>query len=188
MSALVADPRQRHKLNVAEYYRMAEAGILGPAQRCELIEGEVIDMAPIGSRHGGAVKYLIFALTRAVGSQAVVSAQDPVGLSPFSEPQPDLALLRPRADFYRSDHPRPEDVLLLVEVADTSLRYDLEVKVPLYARHGIAEVWVLDLAGMRVHVLRRPGANGYGEHQDIAPATVAPLALPECAIDLRPAF
>jgi hypothetical protein len=88
MSALDADPRQRHKLSVAEYYRMAEAGILGPGQRCELIEGEVIDMSPIGSRHGGAVKYLNQTFVLAAEGRAIVSTQDPVGLSPFSEPQP----------------------------------------------------------------------------------------------------
>jgi len=134
------DIYHRHRLTVAEYYRMAEVGILSPEARVELIEGEIIDMPPIGSLHAGTVKYLTNRLTYAVRDIAIVSTQDPIFLDVHSEPQPDIALLRPRADFYRTTHPTITDVLLVVEVADTTLAYDTQIKLPLYAHHHISEV------------------------------------------------
>ncbi|MGE0684720.1 MAG: Uma2 family endonuclease [Candidatus Binatia bacterium] len=122
---------QRHRLTVAEYYRMGETGILAPDVRVELIEGEVIDRPPIGSPHAGTVKYIGNKFAEVVRGKAIVSIQDPLFLDLHSEPH-DIALLRPRPDFYRSAHPTPADVLLLIEVADTSLAYDTQIKVPLY--------------------------------------------------------
>ena len=131
--------------SVTEYYRMAEAGILTEADRVELIEGEIIKMSPIGSLHAACVKRLNRLLQRQCGDAVVVSVQDPVRLSDFSEPEPDIALLRARADLYAQSHPTPADVLLIIEVADTTVLSDRNVKVPLYARAGIPEVWLIDL-------------------------------------------
>ena len=136
---------QRHRLTVAQYHRMAEAGVLAHDARVELVEGAIVDMAPIGSRHAAAVKRLNALLTHAVGARAIVSVQDPIRLGDRSEPQPDLALLRPRADFYAGAAPTAADALLVVEVAQASAAYDRQVKVPLYAQHGVPEVWVVDL-------------------------------------------
>jgi Uma2 family endonuclease len=137
----VGQPR-RHRLTVADYYRMAEVGILAPDARVELIDGEIIDMAPPASSHAGTVDYLLEVLGLAARGKAKVRVQNPVRLSEYSEPQPDLALLWPREDFYRARHPRADDVLLIVEVAASSLRFDRKKKVPLYARHGVPEVWL----------------------------------------------
>lgn len=152
---------RRHKLDVDAYYRMAEVGILGPDDRVELIEGEIVDMAPIGSGHSGAGGGLTDAFYAAVGGRAVVSVQGPLRLSRTSEPQPDLMLLRPRADRYRDSHPGPGDVLLLVEVADSTLRTDRNVKLPLYAEHGIPEVWIVNLPEGVVEVHREPQGEAW---------------------------
>ena len=140
---------------------MGEAGIIAPDVRVELIQGEIIDMTPIGCGHAGLVKHLNKILIQTVGDAVVVGVQDPVVLDDFSEPEPDLALLRFRGDFYTKSHPRPEDVLLIVEVADTTLQYDLEVKLPLYAHAGIPEVWLVDIVAKCVTVYSHPEEGGY---------------------------
>lgn len=157
----VDDPPRRHRLSVADYYRMAEAGILDDEARVELIEGDIIDMAPPGSPHAAAVHYLNEVLMYAVQGRANVLVQNPVRLSDFSEPQPDLALLRRRDDFYRERHPRAGDVLLLVEVAATSLKFDRETKLPLYARYGVPEFWLVDLGSRRLSRYRAPQQGSY---------------------------
>ena len=175
---------RRHRLTVGEYYRMAEAGVLAPDARVELIDGEVVDMAPIGSRHGSAVKRLLHLFSAAVGSRAVIAVQDPVRLGDRSEPQPDLMLLAPRDDFYETAHPVAADVLLLVEVSDSTARYDREIKLPLYARHGVAEVWIVDLDARLLRVCRQPVGEAYAQTTDTAsPGLLSPLLLPGVAID-----
>jgi Uma2 family endonuclease len=177
----------RHRLTVADYYRMGEAGVFAPDARVELIEGEVIDRAPIGTRHGSAVKRLNALLTAAVGARAVVSVQDPLRLGDLSEPEPDLMLLKPRADFYADAHPTAADVLLLIEVADTSARYDREVKLPLYARHGVCEVWIVDLEARLLCLYRQPAGDAYGQTSaTAAPGRTSIVALPGVEIDLGP--
>jgi Uma2 family endonuclease len=161
MSHATIDSPRRHRLTVDDYYRMAEVGILDPEARVELIDGDIIDMAPPGSSHAGTVTYLTQALLRAVDERAIVLCQNPVRLSQYSEPQPDLALLRPRDDFYRERHPRADDVLLIVEVAASSLRFDRKTKLPLYARHGIPEMWLVDLGGRRLVRYRAPQDGSY---------------------------
>jgi Uma2 family endonuclease len=151
----------RRPITVAEYHRMGDVGILGEHDRVELIEGELVAMAPIGSYHTGTVNKLNHSLVYAVGDHAIVAVQNPVRLDDLSEPQPDFALLKPRPDFYRDAHARPADVLLLIEVADTSLNYDRAVKRALYARHAIAEFWIVDLTSGEVEVCRQPTADGY---------------------------
>jgi Uma2 family endonuclease len=161
MSYAAADPPRRHRLTVADYYRMAEVGILAPEARVELIDGEIIDMPPPGSLHAATVHRLVEVLVRAVESRASVLVQNPVRLSEHSEPQPDLALLRRREDFYSEHHPRPADTLLIIEVADTSLRFDRRKKIPLYAAQGIPEVWLVDLRGRRLVRYRAPQQGSY---------------------------
>jgi Uma2 family endonuclease len=173
----------RWKLDVRDYHRMGEAGILTEDDRVELIEGELVAMSPIGSDHSGGVNALTWLLVQGAGSRAVVAPQNPVRLSDHSEPQPDFALLRPRADFYRSETPTPADVLLLIEVADSSLRFDRLVKLPLYARHGIREVWIVDLAGQAVELCRGPGPDGYARITRAGRgASIAPEAMPDLAL------
>jgi Uma2 family endonuclease len=152
---------RKRLFTVEEYHRMSEAGILAADERVELIEGEIVQMAAIGSPHAGCVNRLTNLLAWRLGQRAVVAPQNPVRLGDRSEPQPDLALVRPRADFYSASHPVPEDVLLLVEVACSSLPEDRRLKVPLYARHGINEVWLVDLDGERLEVYREPAEDGY---------------------------
>jgi len=136
---------KKHFFNVDEYYRMAEVGLLSEDDRVELIEGEIIEMSPVGSTHAGTVDRSNSFLNRKLGDTLIVRVQSPIRLDDFSEPQPDLALLKLRKDFYANSHPGPEDVLVVIEVADTSLDYDRNVKLPLYARGGIPEAWLMVL-------------------------------------------
>jgi Uma2 family endonuclease len=178
-------PLRRYHFNVAEFYRMADAGILTPDDHVELIEGEIIEMSPTGSRHAACVDRIVNkVLSRFIGHGAIVRVQSPIALDDFSEPQPDAALLRARADFYSQAHPTPDDVLLLVEVSDTTAAYDKRVKVPLYARSGIAEVWVVDLTREVIEVYARPAGGSYRQFaevkrgESVTSATVAGLTLP----------
>ena len=146
---------------VDEYYRMAEAGILGPEDRVELIDGEIIEMSPIGIRHLSCVNRATEAFITAFKGRAVVSPQNPLRLSNYTEPQPDLVLLKPRADYYAAKHPYAEDALLVLEVSDTTLRYDRNVKLPHYAAAGIPEVWIENLQEDLLLVCRDPSGNDY---------------------------
>ncbi len=134
----------RRQWNIADYERMLEAGILGEDDRVELLCGEIVEMISIGSRHAACVKHLVFHLIEQLGSAAIVGAQDPVHLSSYSEPQPDISVCHPDPDFYAVRHPTPGDIILLIEVTDTSLLFDREEKLPLYAHAGIPEVWLVD--------------------------------------------
>jgi Uma2 family endonuclease len=176
----------RHRLTVTDYYRMAEAGVLAPDARVELIEGEVIDMAPIGPRHASVVARLAQQCARIVGTRAIVWIQSPLRLDESNEPQPDLMLLEHRADYYAAAHPAAADVLLLIEVADTSARYDREIKLPLYARHGVPEVWIVDLHERCVRFFRQPAGGGYADATSTGtPGRTAVPALPGVALDLE---
>ena len=151
--------RMRRRFTVYEYHRMGEAGILHEDDRVELIEGELVEMAAIGTRHFACVNRLNRLILGAVGDEAIVSVQNPVRLDEYTEPQPDVTVIRPRD--YRLSLPGPEDVLLLIEVSDTTLAYDRGVKLPLYARAGIQEVWIVNLSGGTVERHTDPSANGY---------------------------
>jgi Uma2 family endonuclease len=188
MSQPATEPR-RHLLTVADYYRMGEVGILPPDARVELIEGEIIDMAPIGSPHVWAVLHLDRVFQQAAEGKAFVLVQSPIALGGHSAPQPDVALLRPRGEHYRSSLAGPSDVLLIVEVAQSSLRFDRDDKIPLYARHGIGEVWLVDLEGKRLVRYRNPQQGAYALVDE--PDLVSPLeitALPETRLDLSKLF
>jgi Uma2 family endonuclease len=154
MKAIHDHPR-RHTITVGEYMRMGEAHVFAPHARLELMEGEILEMAPISSAHAAVVNRLAALLGEAV-SRAVVSVQNPLVLSERSAPQPDVMLLRPRPDRYYTSHPVAADALLVVEVADTTLQYDLEVKRPLYARAGVAELWIVAIDRRELHVFREP--------------------------------
>ena len=157
----MAMPRVRHAFTVDEYHRMGEAGVFHEDDRVELLDGQIVEMTPIGHDHAGCVNALNGLLAQLAAGRAVVSVQNPIILGQHSEPQPDLALLAPRADAYRRAHPRPDEVLLVIEVADTSLVYDRDEKLPLYAKAGIPEAWLVDLPGRAVHTCRDPGSDGY---------------------------
>lgn len=172
--------------SVADYHRMAEVGILTEADRVELIEGRIIVMSPIGSRHAACVKRLNASLSQQASSYVLVSIQDPIQLNDYSEPEPDVALLRPRDDFYATGHPTAEDILLLIEVSDTSEGYDREEKVPLYARSNIPEVWLVSLAKKRVEVFTEPVADIYRQVRYVLPGeTLAAQQIPnvQLAVD-----
>ena len=180
----------RHRLTVDDYYRMAEAGILGEADRVELIDGEIIDMAPIGQDHAATVNGLNRTLIMVCGDHGIVSVQNPLRLDRFNEPEPDFVVFRPRADFYRTGaRPGPADALLVVEVADSSLRHDRLVKLPMYARAGVAEVWIVDLRRRTVDVHRNPGPDGYAALETLGAGDSVTLVLaPAIAVALRRVF
>lgn len=176
---------QRRKLSVDEFHRIGTAGILREDDRIELIDGEMIEMAPIGSKHAAKVNRLSRMLALAAGRNAIVSTQNPILLPPRSEPQPDIALLKPRPDDYETSLPRARDVLLIIEVSDVTLAYDREVKIPLYALHAISEVWLLDVQDRQMIVHRRPSAKGYRRIVTFGRTeSIAPQALPGVRIDL----
>jgi len=188
MSAVLEYP-QRHAVSAEEYLRMGEGGVFAPDARLELIEGEIVEMAPIGSPHAGMVNTLNWLLTRAAGELAVVAVQNPVIVGDRSVPQPDLALLKPRADRYARSHPTSADVLLVVEVADTTLPFDLGTKIPLYARGGIAEAWVVDVQERAVRVFRDPSASGYRTSFTVSGGgSVTALLLPAIVVALPALF
>ncbi|MBI2502504.1 MAG: Uma2 family endonuclease [Candidatus Latescibacteria bacterium] len=151
----------RRHFKVAEYYRMAAAGIFSEDDRVELIEGEVLEMSPIGIRHAACVNRLNALFNQRAGQTAIVAVQNPIHLDDYSEPQPDLSLLKPRGDFYAQHHPNPDEILLIVEVADTSVAYDRDIKIPLYARAGIPQVWLVHLPDESVEVYAQPSAGAY---------------------------
>ncbi len=180
----MATQPQRHRFSVQEYYEMAETGLLGEDVRVELIEGEIIDMTPIGSRHAACLSRLRL-LFEGLDGRAIVRVQDPIRLDEYSEPQPDLTVLEYRADFYGAGHPGPQDILLVVEIADTSTGYDREVKVPLFARAGIPEAWLVDLAARRLEVYRTPSPAGYRHLREVPPGEqCAPAAVADIVVNV----
>lgn len=184
------EPRiTRHRLNVEQYHRMGEAGVFAPNARVELIEGELIDMAPIATRHWSVVNRLNRLLVQAAGDRAVVSVQASLRLDQHSEPEPDLALLKPRDDFYAKALPTGRDALLVIEVADSSLAYDLRLKSRLYAQHGVAAYWVVDLAANRLHRFADPQGGAYADASSTdTPGMLDLPGLGDAAVDLSELF
>jgi Uma2 family endonuclease len=150
----------KYWISVDEYERMGEAGIFSPDARLELLEGGIYEMSPTGSRHAACVKFLSNLLTRQFGDR-IISTQDPIRLDDFSEPQPDIALLRWRDDYYRDAHPQPADVLLVIEVADSTLNSDRSYKLPLYAKAGITEAWLVNLPDETIELYAEPSNGTY---------------------------
>ncbi|HEX8147424.1 MAG TPA: Uma2 family endonuclease [Pyrinomonadaceae bacterium] len=151
----------KRSFTVAEYRRMVEVGILSEDDRVELIDGEVFEMSPIREPRAASVDVLNEIVRDRLGRSVIVRVQGPIQLGDFSEPQPDVSILKRREDFYRGAHPRPEDVLLVIEVSDSTLVFDRKVKVPLYARAGIPEAWVVNLPEERVEVYSDPVGGEY---------------------------
>jgi Uma2 family endonuclease len=175
----------QHRFNVKEYYRMAETGVLRPDARVELLDGRIIDMSPIGPFHGGLVNRLIRLFGKLSNGRWMMSAQNPLRLDDHSEPEPDFMLLKPSPDDYTSRHPEPEDVFLLIEVADASLDYDREEKLPAYGRAGIAEVWIINLRNQTVEVHREPHFTGYGSKTILhAGDQAVPQAFPDAVLNV----
>jgi Uma2 family endonuclease len=174
-----------HRFTVKEYYRMAETGVLRPDARVELLDGRIIDMSPIGPLHGSLVKRLNRLFTLKAHDRWIVSTQDPLRLADHSEPEPDLALLKPSPDVYAGRHPQPDDVFLLIEVSDSTLDYDREEKIPAYGRAGIAEVWIVNLNNATLEVYRDPHFTGYGSKTVLSAGDqVAPQAFPDAVVDV----
>ncbi|NER07927.1 MAG: Uma2 family endonuclease [Okeania sp. SIO3C4] len=151
----------RQLFTVDQYYKMFDAGVFTGNERVELIRGEIIKMSPIGIRHANCVNRLNELFFLRLAQTVTVAIQNPVRLNDNSEPQPDISLLQRRQGFRRTQHPQPEDVFLLIEVADTTIKYDREIKVPLYAENNIVEVWLVNLTEECLEVYRQPTANGY---------------------------
>lgn len=146
----------RRKFTVEQFHKMVESGILNEDDRVELIRGEIIEMAAIGSKYAACRRRVNYFLHQKLGNKVIISIQNSVLLNKFSELQPDLALLKPREDFYSSAHPQPKDIFLVIEVADSTIKYDREVKIPLYAEEGVVEVWLVDINEECVEVYREP--------------------------------
>ncbi|NEP05139.1 MAG: Uma2 family endonuclease [Okeania sp. SIO2G4] len=151
----------RRLFTVDQYYKMLEAGVFTENERVELIRGEIITMSPMGIRHAGCVNRLNELFFLRLAQTVTVGIQIPVRLNNNSEPEPDISLLQRRPDFYETQQPQPENVFLLIEVSDTTVKYDQEVKIPLYAENNIVEVWLVNLTEECLEVYRQPTANGY---------------------------
>jgi len=172
---------QRRRLTIEEYHQMIETGILSEDERIELIRGDMVEMSPIGKRHSACVRRFIRSFSSRLASRAVVDIQDPVTLGDQqSEPQPDIVLFRYQEDCYSAEPPKPEDVLLVVEVADSSLVYDRDVKIPLYAEAGIPEAWLVALPSDTVFSYRDPSPTGYRKVREYRRGDViSPKAFPD---------
>jgi Uma2 family endonuclease len=153
----------RRLFTIHDYHRMVESGILDEDDRVELLDGEIVQMTAVGARHAAAVKGLNQILGERLGGRAIIGVQDPVILDDLSEPEPDLSICAPDDRLYAAGHPRPADVYFLIEVADATLRYDRQRKIPRYAAVGVSETWLVDLQQNVIEVCRAPGADGYTE-------------------------
>jgi Uma2 family endonuclease len=177
---------KHHRFTIDQYHRMIKAGILTKDDRVELIEGAIVEMAPIGTRHASTVDRINRLLVTRLGDRAIVRVQGPILLpTEVSEPQPDVVVLRPRADFYRSAHPQPGDVLLVIEVADTTVEPDRRWKFPLYARAGLREAWLVDVNAERLELHGELGPAGYRRRRVLArDEAIAPVAFPGLTIEV----
>jgi Uma2 family endonuclease len=181
MSTLAA---RRRRFSVDDYERMIAAGVFRDDDRCELIDGEVVEMSPIGPDHAGRVNRLNRLLVLRLGSRATVAVQNPVRLPPLSMPQPDLAVLRPRDDDYTRSHPAPDEVLWVIEVSDTTVARD-RAKLRLYADAGVPEVWIVNLPEARIEVYRDPAGGAYADTCSVRSGErQAPSAFPDAELDV----
>ncbi|MCH8937662.1 MAG: Uma2 family endonuclease [Gemmatimonadetes bacterium] len=181
----MSTPLRTHNFTVDEYHRMGEAGVFHEDDRVELLDGQIVEMTPIGGLHVACVIRLTDLLSPVMGSGAVVSVQNPLVLADRSVPQSDIALLRRRADPSGAWLPSHADCLLVIEVADTSVEHDRDVKIPLYARAGIPEVWLVDLSASRIEVYRNPAGGSYAEVTSVSGGeTLTPLLLPDARLSV----
>ena len=172
-----------HRFNIEEYHRLIESNILHEDDRVELVEGRIVDMTPIGSKHAACVNRLNEIFSEKLQKRAIVTIQNPVRLTEYSELEPDIAIIKRRPDFYAEQHPQPEDVLLIIEVSDSSLDYDAETKIPLYAKANIQEVWLVNLKENILQIYNEPTPEGYNimlkrrYNQKISPGCFPDIAL-----------
>ncbi|MDX2099981.1 MAG: Uma2 family endonuclease [Leptolyngbyaceae cyanobacterium bins.59] len=181
-----------YQLSVHDYHQMIESGILAPGEHVELLEGQLIKMAPKGTAHSAAVSRVVDVLSNCLEKRALLRFQDPIQLNDYSEPEPDVAIVQPNPSYYEDHHPSPAEVFWLIEVSDTTLAYDCGPKALAYGRSGILEYWVLDINARKLHVYRSPDTNGYQSETILAEGlTIAPLSFPDREIRvgefLRPA-
>jgi Uma2 family endonuclease len=186
----VAFVPEKTRISADRFQKMIAAGILGASDRIELIDGEMLNMAPIGPKHAALTARLTKFFVMALGDTAIVSPGGPVNLGDFSEPQPDLLLLRPRVDYYAGNVPEVSDVLLLIEISDSTLAFDQEVKRSLYARHLVTESWIIDVEGRRIQIHREPDGHGsYAQSLGFGPTdTVVPRELPQLQLPVQSLF
>ncbi len=181
--SLLATKQLRKKFTVEEYHKLGEVGIIGPDERTELIDGDIMLMAPMGSGHVSCVGRLLKMFFKALGDRATILSQTPVRLNNGLEPEPDLSILHPREDCYRHQLPQHQNVYLLIEVADTTINNDRNVKSVHYSQAGIIELWIVDIRAELVEVYRNPGPNGYESIQQFRRGdTISPLAFPDIVI------
>ena len=174
-----------HRFSVNDYYRMAETGVFRPEARVELLDGRIIDRSPIGPFHGGLVNRLSRFFHLKAKGRWTVSTQNPLRLDDYSEPEPDIMLLKPAVDDYTTRHPQPNDVLLLIEVSDATLDYDREEKLPAYGRAGVSEVWIVNLNEKIVEAYRDPNFTGYASRAIFRIGDqVTPQAFPDVGLDI----
>lgn len=185
MDLLEAVQIKRHRLTVEQFHRMKEVGVFAPDVRIELIEGQVVEMAPRGSRQQSAVIRLSRLLTQVIGDRALVAPRLAIRLDPMSELEPDLVVCKPRADSYTAALPTGADAHLVIEIADTTLDYDVRVKGPLYARHGVPEYWIFDLPARALRRFRKPRGDAYRDVTALeTPDIVALPWLQDTRVDL----
>ena len=177
------------KFTIEQYHKMAEVGILNEQDRVELIRGEIIETSPIGLKHAATVNRLNQLFQQRLAQRIIVSIQNPIQLADTSEPQPDVALLKSRPDFYETKIPTPEDICLLVEVSDRSLKCDRDVKIPLYAESKITEVWLIDVNNQSIRVYRQPEENSYQDVQNFTRGqSISPSTFPDIIITVDEIF
>ena len=175
----------RYRFTVDQYHRMDKAGVFPPDCRLELVDGEIFEMSSPSPWHSGVVNRLNYRFVTGLGDRAVVHVQNPTIVDRHSEPQPDLMLLKPRDDFYDTAHPTPDDALLVVEVAHTSLAHDRRRKLPLYAKRGVSEVWIVNRRADAIEVFRDPSARGYREQlKRVRGEEIAPVAFPDLRLSV----
>lgn len=180
---------RRHRFSIQDYHQMIAAGILKEDDRLELLEGEIIAMSPINPRHAGTVNRLSSLFNALLSQQAIVSIQNPIRLNEYSEPQPDVTLLKLRPDFYAQKHPEPSDIILVVEVADSSISYDRDVKGHLYSQAGIDEYWLINLEENWLEIFREPSEQGYRlARKALAGEQISLLAFPHIIADVGRIF
>lgn len=174
-----------HRFTIEEYFRMAESGILKPEAKVELIDGEIVDMLPIGPFHSGSVTRLTRAFNRISKDRWLVASQAPLHLGKHSMPEPDVMLLRPSKDDYTTRHPEPGDVFLIIEVSDSSLAFDQSTKLPMYAKAGIEEVWILNVPQKQLEIYRQPQFFGYESKTILRDGEAAPARFPDASVSVE---
>ena len=180
---MIAEQKQHYHFSVDDYYAMAANGILKPDSSIELIEGEILEMPPIGSKHSHIVNLLLKKIVKQLPDKYMLGCQSPLRLSDFSEPEPDLIIYR-TYEGMEERHPEPRDTLLVIEVADTSLEYDQKTKLPLYASHNIPEVWIINVAKREIELYTNPKGNNYADmHRINSKENLVPSLVDDCLIE-----